>query len=443
MLGKSPNQNQADLFRPLLNSFIDMGHELVLLSDKIEWQHFENELSKYYSNKGQPSMPLRLMVGCLILKRIYNLGDETLAEAWRMNPYMQYFCGWAHFSHRFPCDPSDFVHFRNRIGEEGMAVIFAYSVSIHGSDSFSDLVLSDTTVQGNNVTFPTDGKLRKKVIDNCNKIAEKSGITQRQSYTRVSKQALRDTYNGKHPKRRKKARKAAKKLKTLAGRQIRELERKLSAEQLEAYQKELDLYKKVINQTRKDKDKCYSLHKPYTACIAKGKAAKPYEFGNKIGLVTNYKNNLILAIEAYKGNPNDGKTIEPLLNQIKDHFNYQPKEVIYDRGARGIKQVGDTKVSIPSKKLKKDTEYQSKVKRKKFRRRAAIEPIIGHLKSDHRMQENFLKGAKTPQMNAFLAATGWNFKKLMQKLKKQTKLFLFQVFKNYFQLFLTNPGLIS
>jgi len=128
MIGKPQNQNQREMFRPLLKEFIDMSHELVLLSDKIDWHYFEDNFSQYYSNTGQPAMPIRLMVGSLLLKRIYNLSDERLVEAWEMNPYMQYFCGVAYFEHKFPCDPSDFVHFRHRIGEKGVEKIFAYSV---------------------------------------------------------------------------------------------------------------------------------------------------------------------------------------------------------------------------------------------------------------------------------------------------------------------------
>ncbi len=112
MIGKSPDQKQRNLFQPLLSEFIDMSHELVLLAQKIDWKHFEQSFSPYYSTTGQPSMPIRFMVGCLMLKRLYNYGDETLTKAWEMNPYMQYFCGEAHFQHHFPCDPSDFVHFR-------------------------------------------------------------------------------------------------------------------------------------------------------------------------------------------------------------------------------------------------------------------------------------------------------------------------------------------
>ncbi|MGD9994841.1 MAG: transposase, partial [Salinivirgaceae bacterium] len=112
MIGKSPNQSQMNLFQPLLKEFINMNHEMVLLAHKIDWKYFEETFSGYYSNTGQPGMPIRLMVGCLMLKRLENLGDETLAQAWIMNPYMQYFCGEAHFQHKFPCDPSDLVHFR-------------------------------------------------------------------------------------------------------------------------------------------------------------------------------------------------------------------------------------------------------------------------------------------------------------------------------------------
>ena len=117
------------------------------------------------------------MVRGLMLKRIYHLGDETLTEAWKMNPYMQYFCGMAHFEHNFPCDSSDFVHFRKRIGEKGVEKIFAYSVKLHGKDSLEHVTLFDTTVAENNTTFPTDAKLAKKIIDKCDEIAKKRILT--------------------------------------------------------------------------------------------------------------------------------------------------------------------------------------------------------------------------------------------------------------------------
>jgi IS5 family transposase len=431
MIGKSSSQNQQDIFRPLLKEFINLGHELALLADKIDWKHFENEFSSLYSNTGKPAMPVRLMVGSLMLKRIYNLGDETLCEAWVRDPYMQYFCGMAHFEHKFPCDPSDFVHFRKRIGEPGVEKIFAYSVLLHGKAAKEKITLSDTTVAENNTTFPTDAKLAKKIIDKCNSIAQREGINQRQRYTKVSKQLVRDTHNSSHPKRRKKAKKSGRKLKTIAARLLRELERKLPAPLVNKYQQELDLYYGVLAQRRSDKDKIYSLHKPFTACIAKGKAHKQYEFGNKIGLITTSKTLIITAIMSFERNPHDSKTIEPLLNQMKSNINYTPQEVVYDRGGKGQKQIGTTKISTPDyKPLKRDTEYQKRSKRKKFRRRAAIEPVIGHLKTDFRMAQNYLSGSASPQINAFLAATGWNLKKMMKQLKSEVKLSLIQIFES-------------
>jgi len=433
MLGKTKHSPQKNLFKPHLVDFINTTHELVLLANTIDWKHFEESFCELYSKTGRPSMPIRLMVGCLLLKRIYNLGDETLATTWIRDPYMQYFCGMDHFEHQFPCDPSDFVHFRKRIGEKGIEKIFFYSINLHGKEAEESVVLSDTTVQENNTTFPTDAKLAKRIIDKLNTIANKEGVIQRQNYKKVSKQLVRDTHNSTHPKRAKKARAASKKLNTIAGRLIRELNRKLTYEQYEKYREEFEGYQKVLNQKRKDKNKIYSIHKPFTSCIAKGKAHKQYEFGNKIGLTVTSKNLIITSIKSFEGNPHDSKTIAPLLEQIKSNENPLPKEIIYDRGGKGAKFIGETKISTPDyRPLKRDTEYQKRTKRKKFRRRAAIEPVIGHLKTDHRMGQNYLSGNNSPQINAYLAATGWNLKKMMEKLKLNSLYLAFESFINFF-----------
>ena len=428
MLGKSP-QKQNNLFKPCLSDFIDEGQELVLLSNKIDWSYFENEFASLYSKRGAPGMPIRFMVGCLLLKRLYNLGDETLAKAWVTNPYMQYFCGEHFFQHKFPCDPSDFVHFRKRIGEEGMEKIFYHSVHLHAPKPKDlKITLSDTTVQGNNTTFPTDAKLCKKVIEKCNKIAKKEELPQRQTYVRVSKQLVRESYNGKHPKRRKKANAAKRKLKTISQRLIRELRRNFNEDQAKKYEDMLSVFEKVVQQERKDKGKIYSLHKQFTKCIAKGKAHKQYEFGNKVGLLTtsNKGAQIILSITAFLDNVYDGHTVDPLLTQMTKNNLELPKEVVYDRGGKGKLKTEGVKKSVPSPPLKRDTAYQRRKKRKKFRARAAIEPIIGHLKTDFRMAENYLLGESGPKMNALLAATGWNLKKMMEILKKDFLWLIFQ-----------------
>lgn len=357
MLGKNP-EKKPELFRPMLVDFIDHEHELVLLSEKIDWNYFEKEFSPLYSKVGNPSHPIRFMVGCLLLKHLYNLGDETLEKAWIMNPYMQHFCGRVFFEHEFPCDPSNFVHFRKRIGEKGIEKIFAYSVRMHDAKTnTSNFVLSDTTVQENNTSFPTDAKLCKKVIDYCNKIAGNEGIKQRQRYIKVSKQMVRNTYNGKHPKRAKAARKSQRQLKTIAMRLIRELQRNFNAEQQEFYKDLMTLYTKVVTQKRNDADKIYSIHKPFTRCIAKGKAHSQYEFGNKVGLITtaNKGKKIILGIKAFLQTPYDGHTIEPLLEQMETGGQKLPKELLYDRGGRGKSEIKGVKISIPSTPRKKMT----------------------------------------------------------------------------------------
>jgi len=430
MLGKLRDKNQRELFRTRLEDLINPNHELALLSNRIDWDYFENEFKSYYSDKGAPSVPIRTMVGCLLLKHLYNLGDERVPEHWECNVYFQYFCGGVFFEHKFPFDPSDFVHFRKRVGEEGVSKIFAYSVRLHGAEvpRQAKFVLSDTTVQENNTTFPTDAKLCKKVIDKCNKIAENTGIKQRQKYTRESKQLLRDTYNGKHPRRAKQAKKAKKRLKTIANKMLRELDSKMTANQKDSYKNDIELYKHVVNQQKTDKDKIYSIHKPFTRCIAKGKPHKQYEFGNKVGLITGGRKGkkIILGIRAFLDNPFDGHTIEPLLHQMESNKLKLPKELAYDRGGKGKSEIKGVKIIIPSPPKKTDTPYQKQTKRRKCRARAAIEPIIGHLKSDYRMQQNYLLGEQGIQINALMAATAWNLKKMMEKLKKD---FLYLIFR--------------
>ena len=437
MLGKLPDRNQRELFRPMLVEVIDKTHELALLADAIDWDYFEKEFSPLYSHVGQRSVPIRLIVGCLILKHLKNLGDETLAKAWIENPYMQYFCGMRCFEYRFPFDPSDFCHFRKRIGDAGFEKIFAYSVRLHGKDASvqrSSWHLSDTTVQENNTTFPTDAKMCKKVIDKCNAIARKTEIKLRRSYSRESKQLLRQTYNGKHPKRVKQAKKSRKRLQTIANAQLRDLERKMDAHQRHFYGERLDLYKRAVNQGKDDRDKVYSLHKPFTKCIAKGKAHKRYEFGNKVGLITTggKGRKIIISVKAFLENVFDGHTVEPLLEQMENNNLILPKEIVYDRGGKGKSQVKGVKILTPDKPKKTDTAYQKRCKRKKFRSRAGIEPIIGHLKTDYRLAQNYLLHEKGIQINAFMAATAWNLKKMMEKLKEKVKQFFISIFVRVF-----------
>jgi len=417
MRAKERFKNQLHFLAPTLKEQLNPKHELYLLCHSIDWDYFEKAFKDLYSDKGRPAHPIRLMVSLLILKVIYNLSDEKLVEEhWEMNVYFQYFSGFEVQQWGAPCAASDLVHFRKRIGEEGVEKIFRHSIDKHGKDAREDHVSIDTTAQEKNITYPTDAKLYKKIIDTCVKKAGDARIPLRRSYERNCKQLLRAIYNAHHPKRRKNARAAQRKLKTIARRLVRELEGKLPDG---TYTEQLELFKKVLAQEKHSRNKIYSLHEPQVYCMSKGKAHKKYEYGCKASVVLTQNTGIIIGAITFKTNLYDGHTLEQVLQQTQKLTGKAPKTATVDRGYRGKQMVGDTQINIPKPPLKKDTPYQRRKKRKHHRRRAAIEPIISHLKADHRVARNFLKGQVGDSINFMMAAAGFNFKKLMKKLKEQ------------------------
>ena len=417
MRSKKKPKNQLHFLAPTLKEQLNPHNELYLLTHAIDWGYFEREFSPLYSDKGRPAHPIRLMTSLLILKAIYNLSDEILVEQhWEMNVYFQYFGGITIQQWKQPCAASDLVHFRQRIGEQGVEKIFKHSIDKHGKDAKDSNVSIDTTAQEKNITYPTDAKLHKKIIDKCVKIAKKHDIKLRRSYKHTSKQLVRETYNGTHPKRRKKANTAKRSLKTIAGRLVRELERNLPNGVCAT---ELNIFKKVLAQERNSKNKIYSLHEPQVYCMSKGKAHKRYEYGCKASVVLTQKTGIIVGAMTFDTNVYDGHTLEDVLAQTQELTGVAPKTATVDRGYKGKQIVAGTQINIPKPPLKKDSEYQKRKKRKYFRRRAAIEPIIGHLKTDHRAAKNFLKGQEGDNINFIMAAAGFNFKKLMKNIKKE------------------------
>ena len=261
-------------------------------------------------------------------------------------------------------------------------------------------------------TYPTDAKLAIKIINRLNKIAKKHGIQQRRTYNKEVKSLRLDIRHFRHVKKRAKATRALKRLRTIAGALIRELRRKLSKYCLfEHYQKDFLLYERVLSQKPKDKNKIYSLHEPQVYCIAKGKDHKQYEYGNKVSVGSTAKGNLIVGVVSHENNIHDGHTLPEVLEHIEASRGKAVKRGVVDRGYRGRNEVNGTKIILPKKSLKRDNRYQRDKKRKQCRRRAAIEPIIGHLKSDYRLSRNFLKGIAGDEINLLLAATAWNLRK--------------------------------
>ena len=406
--------NQSSLFFDFEDT-LNQKHPLYILANMIHWHVFEEAFLPLYSQtQGRPGKPIRLMVGLLMLKHIRNVSDEGVVEQWSENIYYQYFCGETSFVSGLPCEASELVHFRHRIGEKGIELILKESIRINGSDSHDDNVNIDTTVQEKNITFPTDAKLHNKIIKKCQSISKEEQLPVRQTYTRTLKKLSIDQRFRNHPKNKAKAHKADRKIKTIAGRLVREVERNLPLNSIR--QVDLDLYKQVLSQKRNSKNKVYSLHEPEVCCISKGKEHKKYEFGNKASFVKT-DTGVIVGAMGFR-NEYDGHTLEPVLEQVKRLTGKLPKRGKVDRGYRGRKQIGETEILIPSPPKKSMSYYQQKKLSNAHKKRAGIEPIIGHIKTDHRLNRNFYKGVVGDNINIMLAASGFNFKRMMNKWKK-------------------------
>ena len=406
------------IFEVALESFIDMNHELVLLSKQIDWEAVESEFAQYYcADNGRPSVPIRKMVGMMLLKNIYNLSDEGVVARWMENPYMQYFTGEKVFQKRPPMNPIDMTKFRKRIGAEGAEKIFKLSLMVNAKEITAKemkMVMIDSTVQEKNITFPTDAKLYRKIIAKVLDMSRREAIELRRTYTRELKALKLKVRFMNHPTRMKEGKKAVKRMRTIARAMVNDITRKMDEHQLSYYGKELSLFMRVINQERSDTNKIYSLHEPEVECISKGKDHKKYEFGNK-SAIAKTGSGLIVSALAFTGNPYDGHTLPAHLDQISRLTGYTPAEAVTDRGYRGRKWVGATEISIPSSGKPGQSYYQKRKARKKFSKRAGIEPVIGHLKSDHRMIRNFLKGTRGDAINTLMAAAAYNMRHWMNK----------------------------
>ena len=410
MLPKKENTAQLS-FYSTFEEQLNRRHPLFILAGKINWSVFEESFAKHYREGfGRPAKPIRLMVSLLMLKHLRNLSDESVVEQWAENAYYQYFSGEKAFASKEPCEASELVHFRNRIGAEGVELILKESIRINGKDGHEDKGSVDTTVQEKNITYPTDSKLHRKIIKKCTAIAEKEGLELRQSYSRTLKRLSLDQRFRNHPKNGKKARRADRKVKTIAGRLVRELIRKLSPGQ---YAAELALFGRVLDQKLKDKNKVYSLHEPEVKCISKGKEHKKYEFGSKVSITLTRNSGVIIGALNIPTNDYDGHTLEPAIQQQQRLTGHILKEVAVDRGYRGIKEVRGTAIHTPRPFSKKLTAYQKAKRKKGFSRRAAIEPVISHLKTDYRLSRNFYKGIHGDNINVMLAAAAMNLKRMM------------------------------
>lgn len=412
MKPQKPN-NSADLFRSQLSQMLNMSHPLIRLCDRMDWDSLASEIDVIYSDgAGHPPLPTRLLVGLHYLKYTFNESDESVVERWVENPYWQYFCGFEYLQHELPLHPTSLTRWRNRVGDKLEALLTQTIELALQTKAMSvrelDHVNVDTTVQEKAVAFPTDARLYNRMRERLVVAAEERGVKLRQSYRKVGKKALIMQGRYSHARQMKRAARQTRKLKTYLGRVVRDIDRKV-VDKDEVLVGLLSVAERLLLQQKKDKNKLYSVHAQEVECIAKGKVHKRYEFGNKASFVTTSKSNWLVGAQSLQGNPYDGHTLENALVQVKAIAGRSPKNAYCDQGYRGHGVQSSTTIKIVGRIPKRAT----RATRHWMKRRASIEPTIGHLKSDNRLSRNYLKGIEGNQANVLLAAAGYNLAKLL------------------------------
>ena len=422
---KSPPLSDHDLFRMRLEAMIDGRHELVRLAKLIDWKRFEEAFGALYDeNRGRPALPTRLMAGLHLLKHIKGLSDEQVCAQWVENPYFQAFCGEKFFRHELPLDRSSMTRWRGRIGPEKLEVLLAETSAVAtkaGAVSPREMerVTVDTTVATKAVAHPTDSHLLLRAIEWMNRAAKKAGIMLRQSFLRLAQRARREVGRLLHTGGHAQGLRHLRRMRTFAGRLWRDITRKAGAEAERDPRLALVLERvgRLLAQKPLDRDKLYALHAPEVECIGKGKARVRYEFGVKCSLaVTNARaagGQFVLGARTVPGNPYDGHTLADQIAQVEALTGQRVRRVYVDRGYRGNKLERKGLAVI----LSHTRAIASPTIRREMRRRNAIEPVIGHLKSDGLLERNHLRGATGDAINVVLAAAGQNLRLLLRWLR--------------------------
>lgn len=404
-----------------LEDILDKTHALYQLANKLNWAYLIEQLGPYYSEgAGRPEIPIRVVAGLHYLKYLEGESDESVVEKFRENPYWQYFCGLETFVHRLPCHPTTLVKWRNRIGHEGVEKLLSHTLDTAKREGLLpekllDSVYVDTTVQEKAISYPTDVKLCHRMREKLVISSQKHAVKLRQSYVRVSKQASIRHSRYVHAGQMKRAKKEFRKVKTYLGRVTRDISRQVIGTALEVHFSELlTKANRLLQQERKSSKKLYSLHAPEVECIAKGKSHKKYEFGCKVSVVTTCKEPWVLSVLAHHDNPYDGATLKASIEHAQHNSVAKIKNAFVDRGYRGNKHhPSDVAVFISGRK------NLPRPLKKLLKARSAIEPVIGHLKQEHRLGRNYLLGKAGDFINAVLSGCAFNLKKILNFIKAE------------------------
>lgn len=450
-----------DFFRARLADMIDLRHPLAVLATRIPWSGLEAALAPRFahrdrsgreltvddlfgrslqvagsgvSNAGRPRLSMRLMLSLLYLKHAFDLSDEEVVARWSENVVWQFFSGMEYYEPRPPCDATQIGRFRGAIGEAGVEELLKATIDTAVEakaikPAEFERVIVDSTVQEKAIAHPVDSRLLEIARHKVVKAAKAAGIELKQTYAKQGKALRRKAGGYAHARQFRRLRKVLKRQRTILGVVMREIERKRAlATTTSTFAPHLttilERAERIRTQQPKDKNKLYALHAPEVECISKGKARKPYEFGVKASIAVTHRSGLMVGARTFPGNPYDGHILAAQLEQttiLLEDTGAKPKQVFVDLGYRGVDHENPGVEIIHRGKSKSLTTQQ----RRWLRRRQAIEPAIGHLKHDHRMQRCWLQGQTGDAIHAVLCAAGYNLRWLMRAIaRKRIKAFL-------------------
>jgi len=417
----SPPSEQPELFRSALVNLVDRRHPLVRLAGLIDWDRFATAFGPLYrEGVGRPGLPTRLMVGLHLIKHMDSLSDDAVCARFLDSPYVQLFCGESHFQHALPLDRSSMTRWRKRIGAERLELLLAETLAAAqragaAEPKHFERVTVDTTIQPKAVTHPTDSKLIHRGVEILGRLARRHGVVLRQSYARVSTHARREVARLIHRGRHREAERKVSRMRTWLGRLARDIARKITGAGKAvraAFVTPLERIARLLRQRRDDRgrEKIYALHAPEVECIGKGKARTRFEFGVKVSLATTNRpapgGQFVIGARTLPGNPFDGHTLAAQIAQTERITGVPVERAYVDRGYRGH-DADKARVFLSGQK-----RGVTPTIRREIRRRAGIEPVIGHLKSDGHLGRNFLAGATGDALNVVLAAAGHNLRLL-------------------------------
>lgn len=425
MRPKTLNQDQSNLFTARLSQQLDPKHELLQLAKQIPWESLEKDFQPLFSEgPSRPPLPVRLAVGLMILQHLYDYSDERVVQVWIENPYWQAFCGYDFLQWELPVHPTSLTRWRNRIGTSGMEKILQLSIRVAVDTKTVnpkelEEVICDTTVMPKAIAYPVDGKLVQRSIERIVRAATAAKIPLKRTFVRVSRKALFQVKRLMHAKRFRKAQRPLKKLRKYLEKLLQDIDPHL--ETCSKVLREAVVGAKLLIQSREDKNKIYSCHEPLVSCIAKGKAHKPYEFGAKTCIVVTKKKGLALAMTTHVGNPYDGHLLEEAISKAELESGRKVQQVLLDKGYRGHGMEGIQVLISGRRGLPPHLK-------KTLKRRSAIEPWIGHMKHDGKLDRCYLKGPVGDQIHALLVGIAHNFRTILRKLRLFCACFLTRVF---------------